>query len=58
MPKCWIETVSGSVTGTQRSDKIFNVKTTSGDVETPRSAAGGGECDIKTVSGDVDITIE
>lgn len=53
-----IETVSGSVTGTLRSDKIFNVKTTSGDVQTPRSAAGGGECDIQTTSGDVSITVE
>ena len=56
--KISIETVSGSVTGTLRSDKIFNVKTTSGDVETPRSAAGGGECDIQTNSGDVSITVE
>lgn len=53
-----IETVSGSVTGTLRSDKIFNVKTTSGDVQMPRSAAGGGECDIQTTSGDVNITVE
>lgn len=53
-----VETVSGSVTGTLRSDKIFNVKTTSGDVQMPRSAADGGECDIQTTSGDVNITIE
>ena len=53
-----VETVSGSVTGTLRSDKIFNVKTTSGDVQMPRSAAGGGECDIQTTSGDVNITVE
>lgn len=53
-----VETVSGSVTGTLRSDKIFNVKTTSGDVQMPRSAADGGECDIQTTSGDVNITVE
>ena len=53
-----VETVSGSVTGTLRTDKVFNVKTTSGNVKTPRSAAGGGECDIQTISGDVNITIE
>ncbi len=50
-------TVSGDVSGNLLTDKIFNIHTTSGDVEAPRSVGSGGECDIKTTSGDVDITV-
>lgn len=55
--KIEIHTTSGDVTGNLLTDKIFNIKTASGDVKAPRSVSGGGDCDIYTTSGDVDITV-
>lgn len=51
-----VVTSTGDVTGTLRTAKIFTVKTSTGDVNVPASAAGG-KCEIKTSTGDVSIGI-
>ena len=51
----WIKTVSGDVSGSLLSEKIFKTETISGDIRVPKTT-GEGECEIKTTSGDVDIT--
>ena len=51
-----IKTSTGDVNGSLCSDKIFDVKTTSGDKNVPTSAVGGS-CKITTTTGDVKITI-
>lgn len=48
---------SGGVSGTLLTEKIFSVKTVSGEIEVPHSNFGG-ECEISTVSGDVSFTID
>lgn len=52
-----LKTTSGDVSGTLLTGKLFSVDTVSGDVDIPRTTAGG-ECSIKTTSGDIDIEIE
>lgn len=52
-----IETTSGSVKGTILSDKIFIADSTSGSVRVPRSAVGG-ECEITTTSGSINLEIK
>lgn len=52
----WLKTVSGSVTGTLRTAKVFDVSTTSGSVHVP-DTAGGGLCEIKTVSGSIHLDV-
>ena len=51
-----LESTSGSVKGTLLSDKIFITDSTSGSVNIPRSSAGG-ECEITTTSGSIEIRI-
>ncbi|MGN1001850.1 MAG: DUF4097 family beta strand repeat-containing protein, partial [Oscillospiraceae bacterium] len=51
-----LESTSGSVKGTLLSDKIFTADSTSGSINLPRSAAGG-ECEITTTSGSIDIKV-
>lgn len=48
----FVKTTSGNVSGTLRSAKIFNIDTTSGDINVPKSGIGG-KCEIKTTSGDI-----
>lgn len=55
--KIKLETTSGSVRGTILSDKIFITDSTSGSVKVPRSSVGG-ECEITTTSGSIDIEIK
>lgn len=51
-----IITDTGDVEGTLLSDKIFDVKTVTGDKEIPGSATGG-VCKIRTDTGDIEIDI-
>lgn len=51
-----IKTVSGDVSGSLRTGKRFTTHTVSGSVHVPDSASGG-ECEIKTTSGNIRITI-
>ncbi len=52
-----IETSSGSVRGSVRTEKVFNAKTTSGSVNVPQSVPNAGLCEIKTTSGSIRISI-
>ena len=56
-PIVHIYTDTGDVYGSFTSDMIFNVSTNTGDVNVPQSAAGG-ECYIKTNTGDIKIEIK
>ncbi len=51
-----ITTTSGDVKGSLLSDKIFAVRSSSGDVDVPQTTTGG-VCKITVRSGDVVITI-
>ncbi|WP_026518033.1 DUF4097 family beta strand repeat-containing protein [Butyrivibrio sp. MC2021] len=53
-----MSTGSGDIRGTLRTGKVFEAKAGSGDVSVPASTEGNGTCDVKTGSGDIDITIE
>lgn len=52
-----IQTNTGSVTGSLLSEKCFITKTTTGDIDTPRSVPGS-ICRIQTTTGDIRITVE
>lgn len=53
----YILTDTGEVTGTLLSEKIFIVKTDTGDINVPRTATGG-ICEIITDTGDIEIYIK
>lgn len=52
-----IETATGSVRGTLLTDKVFIVQTSTGNVNVPKTAAGG-KCEITTGTGDINFSIE
>ena len=52
-----IETDTGHVKGTLLSDKVFIIKTDTGDYEVPETTTGG-KCSIQTDTGDIKIFIE
>ena len=52
-----LKSTSGDVEGSLLSGKNFIVDTTSGDIDVPRSSADGGECRIRTTSGDIEIEL-
>lgn len=54
--KIRIETSTGDVSGSLLSEKIFIIKTDTGEVDVPRGVSGG-ECEIETDTGDIEITI-
>lgn len=51
-----IKTSSGNVSGSLLTDKRFNTHTSSGNIHVPDSVTGG-ECEIRTSSGDITIKI-
>lgn len=51
-----IKTSTGDVTGTLRTPKIFFADTSTGRVSVPQTTTGG-RCEIKTSTGDIEITI-
>ena len=51
-----VVTDTGDVTGTLLSDKVFVYRTSTGDVDLPKTTTGG-TCDITTDTGDIIITI-
>ena len=51
-----IRTDTGDVIGTLRSEKVFFVRTDTGRVDVPETAAGG-KCAITTDTGDVSISL-
>ena len=52
-----LKTSDGSVTGALKTTKSFDAKASSGDVNLPANG-NGGNCIIRTESGDIDISIE
>lgn len=55
--KIKVETDTGNVKGTLLSDKIFFTETDTGKVDVPKSTVGG-ECEIETDTGDIEISIK
>ena len=53
----FVQTDTGSVTGTLLSDKVFIPKSDTGDIEVPKTVTGG-RCEITTDTGDIKISIE
>jgi len=51
-----IETSTGDVTGTLLSEKIFVTETDTGRVQVPNGSSGG-RCEIRTDTGDIELTI-
>lgn len=51
-----VKTSTGDVEGTLLSEKIFNAKTSTGEISIPKSATGG-KCEIRTDTGDIEIEI-
>ncbi|MBR0445649.1 MAG: DUF4097 family beta strand repeat protein [Clostridia bacterium] len=49
-------TDTGDVKGTLRSDKVFIVRTDTGDIDVPETVSGG-KCEIRSDSGDIKIKI-
>jgi DUF4097 and DUF4098 domain-containing protein YvlB len=56
-PVIVIETDTGDVTGSLLTGKLFDIRTSTGNVQVPRSTLGG-ECRITTSTGDIRIVIE
>ncbi len=54
--KLEIESDTGSVNGTLLTEKIFNVRSSTGRIDVPESGSGG-ECKIKTDTGSITIRI-
>ena len=52
----YIKTTTGDVEGSLLSSKIFIVETNTGDKRVPQTTTGG-KCEIKTGTGDVEITV-
>ncbi|MCR5092408.1 MAG: DUF4097 domain-containing protein [Lachnospiraceae bacterium] len=52
----FVETNTGSVTGTLLTDKVFSTDTNLGDIDVPESTTGG-KCRITTTTGDIRISI-
>ncbi len=55
--KIIVETRSGDVEGDILSAKVFDARSSSGEVRVPTSLSGSGECYIRTSSGDIEISI-
>lgn len=53
-----IETDTGSVKGTLLTSKIFDIDTDTGSKKYPKGSTTGGLCEIKTDTGDIDISIK
>ena len=51
-----ITTDTGDVTGTLLSEKVFLTKSDTGEIDVPRTVAGG-KCEITTDTGDIEISI-
>lgn len=52
----WLKTVSGSIMGTLRTEKVFDTHTTSGSIRVPNTVTGG-TCEARTVSGAINLEL-
>ncbi len=53
----FVNTSTGDVKGSLLTNKIFVVETSTGDIGVPETS-NGGKCEIKTSTGDVEITVK
>lgn len=53
----YIKTGTGNVKGNLLSQKVFLTETSTGDVDVPKTT-DGGNCEVKTATGDIKIRIE
>ena len=53
----FVKTSTGDVTGSLLTEKIFAAKTSTGDVNVPKTTTGG-TCEIITSTGDIEIKID
>ena len=53
----FVETDTGDITGSLLSDKVFVVEADTGSVDVPETTTGG-KCEIKTATGDINISIK
>lgn len=53
----FVKTDTGDVKGSLLSDKVFLVRTDTGDIDVPKTVAGG-KCEITTDTGDIKITVK
>ena len=56
-PNVFITTDTGDVEGRFENEKIFDVESDTGHIDIPPSRVGGGNCKIRTDTGDIKITI-
>lgn len=56
-PNVFITTDTGDVEGRFSSNKIFDVESDTGHIDIPPSRLGGGNCKIRTDTGDIKITV-
>lgn len=52
-----LETVNGNVTGNLLSEKVFTIAAETGNIDVPGTESGGS-CEITTVHGNVEITVQ
>lgn len=52
-----IKTTTGDVEGSLMTEKVFLVQSDTGDIDVPKTAAGG-RCEITTDTGDIEIVID
>ncbi len=52
-----VNTTTGDVTGSLRSDKVFIVRSNTGDIDVPETTTGG-KCKITTDTGDIEIKVK
>ncbi len=53
----FVETDTGSITGTLLSEKVFVTKTSTGRINVPNSSTGG-KCELVTSTGNINISIQ
>ena len=54
----YIEVVSGKVEAVLLSGKVFTTHTTSGSINVPENSTDSGKCEIKTISGGIEVEIK
>lgn len=53
----FVETTTGDIKGSLRTEKVFITKTDTGDVDVPKTATGG-KCELHTGTGDIEISVQ
>ncbi|MBR6812559.1 MAG: DUF4097 family beta strand repeat protein, partial [Oscillospiraceae bacterium] len=53
----YIKATTGDIKASLLSEKTFIASATTGDVRVPQGGSGG-ECEIKTTTGDINVTVK